>query len=148
MSRNGHLEICCDYPTHMRHQRDFKRSKSYSAKKFNRELRIDSYDDIDVDADVSDNESEPGNNYTYADDSDADSEFSNLHVRDNATRDYFLNSDDDTSSDSDTPIIAVSQRDPSMRVVVCRLPRVNDSDSERDRLHAEYLSADLKLHST
>ena len=49
-------------------------------------------------------------------------------------------SDDDSVSsfDSDTPIIAVSQRDPSIRVEVNRIPRV----SERDRLHAEYLSAD------
>ena len=53
-------------------------------------------------------------------------------------------SDDDSvsSSDSDTPIIAVSRRDPSIRVIVRRLPRANDSDNERDRLHAEYLSAD------
>ena len=34
------------------------------------------------------------------------------------------------SSDSDTPIIAVSQRDPSIRVEVQRLPVANDSDSE------------------
>ena len=49
-------------------------------------------------------------------------------------------SDDDSVSsfDSDTPIIAVSQRDPSIRVEVHRIRRV----SERDRLHAEYLSAD------
>ena len=49
-------------------------------------------------------------------------------------------SDDDSvsSSDSDTPIIAVSRRDPSIRVEVHRIWRV----SERDRLHAEYLSAD------
>ena len=53
-------------------------------------------------------------------------------------------SDDDSvsSSDSDTPIIAVSRRDPSIRVEVHRIRRVTDSDNERDRLHAEYLSAD------
>ena len=45
-------------------------------------------------------------------------------------------------SDSDTPIIAVSRRDPSIRVEVHRIRRVTDSDNERDRLHAEYLSAD------
>ena len=43
-----------------------------------------------------------------------------------------------SSSDSDTPIIAVSRRDPSIRVEPHRIRRV----SERDRLHAEYLSAD------
>ena len=87
-------------------------------------------------------------------------------------------SDEEVEVDSDTPIIAVSRRDPSIRVEVQRLPVANDSDSEggaslypsdevfyqfhsrdvihprhaqdrwtssdneRDRLHAEYLSAD------
>ena len=51
-------------------------------------------------------------------------------------------SDSSSSSDSDTPIIAVSRRDPSIRVEVHRIRRVTDSDDERDRLHAEYLSAD------
>ena len=51
-------------------------------------------------------------------------------------------SESSSSSDPDTPIIAVSQRDPSIRVDVHRIRRV----SERDRLHAEYLSADKKLN--
>ena len=61
-----------------------------------------------------------------------------------------------SSSESDTPIIAVSRRDPSIRVEVQRLyddssslyPTIaqvandSESDNERDRLHWEYLSAD------
>ena len=61
-----------------------------------------------------------------------------------------------SDDDDDTPIIAVSRRDPSIRVEVHRLyddvsslyPTLaqvasdSDSDNERDRLHAEYLSAD------
>ena len=66
----------------------------------------------------------------HNDDSDSDSSDEEVEVANYVA----------SSSDSDTPIIAVSRRDPSIRVEVHRIPRFNDS--ERDRLHWEYLSAD------
>ena len=75
----------------------------------------------------------------HNDDSDSDSSDEEVEVANYVA----------SSSDSDTPIIAVSRRDPSIRVDVHRIRRVSDSDSdsERDRLHAAYLSADLKFNS-
>ena len=58
----------------------------------------------------------------HNDDSDSDCESSDEEVE---VANYVA-----SSSDSDTPIIAVSQRDPSIRVEVQRLPVANDSDSE------------------
>jgi len=106
LAGEGHIEICCDYPHHLRHNHRFMRTKSYSAKKFNRELRIPSSHDIDVDNDgmaiyeIMDVDRANAQYYPMFDDRDSESS---------------------SSSDSDTPIIAVSRRDPSIRVEVSRL---------------------------
>ena len=49
LAMERHLELCCEYEHHIRHDSNFKRSISYSAKKLNLEMRVDSDNDIDVD---------------------------------------------------------------------------------------------------
>ena len=63
---------------------------------------------------------------TYGDDSD--DSVVNLHVRGNVANSEYTDSD----SDNDTPIVAVSRRDPSIRVEVNRIPRTNSSDSDSE----------------